>query len=211
MTRAAGPDGLTRHTAPGVHRGAIANRLSHVLGASGPSLVVDTGQFSSLVAVHLACASLRGGECDTTLAAGVNLLLGPDNSRLLAEWGDLSPDGVCRTFDARADGFVRGEGAAAPLLKPLSSAIGDGDTVLAVILGSAVNRGGDDPSPRPAPKRSAPFSAVPAGRPGSVPVTSSTSSSTAPVPRSVTPPRPPRSAPNWVRREAPTPRWWWAR
>ncbi|MFI1016072.1 SDR family NAD(P)-dependent oxidoreductase [Streptomyces sp. NPDC020965] len=137
----AAPDGPTRHTATGVHRGAIANRLSHALGASGPSLVVDTGQSSSLVAVHLACASLRGGECELAVAAGVNLLLGPENSRMLAEWGGLSPDGLCRTFDARANGFVRGEGAAALLLKPLSAAVADGDTVLAVILGSAVNHG----------------------------------------------------------------------
>ncbi|MYY10692.1 SDR family NAD(P)-dependent oxidoreductase [Streptomyces sp. SID4919] len=141
LVRAADPDDLTRHTVTGVHRGAIANRLSHALGASGPSLVVDTGQSSSLVAVHLACASLRVGECELAVAAGVNLLLGPENSRMLAEWGGLSPDGVCRTFDARADGFVRGEGAAALLLKPLSAAVADGDTVLAVILGSAVNHG----------------------------------------------------------------------
>ncbi|MFE3021864.1 type I polyketide synthase [Streptomyces sp. NPDC059256] len=139
LVRAASPDRFTRYTTAGVHRGAIANRLSYALGASGPSLVVDTGQSSSLVAVHLACTSLRGGECELAVAAGVNLLLGPENSRMLAEWGGLSPDGICRTFDARANGFVRGEGAAALLLKPLAAALADSDTVLAVILGSAMS------------------------------------------------------------------------
>ncbi|MFE4519487.1 type I polyketide synthase, partial [Kitasatospora sp. NPDC056783] len=144
LSRRTGPEGYDRHSVTGVHRSVIANRLSHVLGAGGPSLVVDTGQSSSLVAVHLACESLRRGESELAVAAGVNLLLGPENDELLAAWGGLSPDGVCRTFDARADGFVRGEGAAAVLLKPLAAAIADGDTVLATILGGAVNHGGED-------------------------------------------------------------------
>ncbi|HEY8985279.1 MAG TPA: beta-ketoacyl synthase N-terminal-like domain-containing protein, partial [Streptomyces sp.] len=141
LGRQRGAEEFTRYTTTGVHRSVIANRLSHVLGAGGPSLVVDTGQSSSLVAVHLACESLRRGESELAVAAGVNLLLSPENSRMLAEWGGLSPDGVCRTFDAGANGFVRGEGAAAVLLKPLSAAIADGDTILSVILGSAVNHG----------------------------------------------------------------------
>ncbi|GGR92650.1 type I polyketide synthase [Streptomyces eurythermus] len=144
LSRRTGPDGYNRHTAVGVHRSLIANRLSHFLGAGGPSLVVDTGQSSSLVAVHLACESLRRGESELAVAAGVNLLLGPENEELLAAWGGLSPDGICRTFDARANGFVRGEGAAAVLLKPLAAALADGDTVLATILGGAVNHGGED-------------------------------------------------------------------
>ncbi|MGW6741579.1 SDR family NAD(P)-dependent oxidoreductase [Streptomyces sp. NPDC055025] len=143
LSRRGGPDTYSRHTAIGTHRSVIANRLSYFLGADGPSLVVDTGQSSSLVAVHLACESLRRGESEVAIAAGVNLLLGSENSALLAEWGALSPDGVCYTFDARANGFVRGEGAAAVLLKPLAAAIADGDTILSTILGGAVNHGGE--------------------------------------------------------------------
>ncbi|RLU89252.1 polyketide synthase, partial [Streptomyces griseocarneus] len=135
---------VSRYSAAGVHRGAIANRLSHFLHADGPSLVVDTGQSSSLVAVHLACESLRRGESDTAVAAGVNLLLGEENTATLAEWGGLSPTGRCHPFDARADGFVRGEGGGAVLLKRLSAAMADGDRVLAVVRGGAVNHGTGD-------------------------------------------------------------------
>jgi acyl transferase domain-containing protein/NADPH:quinone reductase-like Zn-dependent oxidoreductase/acyl carrier protein/nucleoside-diphosphate-sugar epimerase len=135
-------DSSTQHTAPGVQRGVIANRLSHFLGVNGPSLVVDTGQSSSLVAVHLACESLRTGESDTAIAGGVNLSLLADTSVISAKWGGFSPDGRCYTFDARANGYVRGEGGGAVLLKPLAKAIADGDRVYCVIRGSAVNNGG---------------------------------------------------------------------
>ena len=135
-------DSSTQHTAPGVQRGVIANRLSHFLGATGPSLVVDTGQSSSLVAVHLACESLRTGESETAIAGGVNLSLLADTSVISAKWGGFSPDGRCYTFDARANGYVRGEGGGAVLLKPLARAIADGDRVYCVIRGSAVNNGG---------------------------------------------------------------------
>ncbi|MYW01789.1 type I polyketide synthase [Streptomyces sp. SID3343] len=131
------------HTMTGVHRGIIANRLSHFLGATGPSMVVDTGQSSSLVAVHLAAQSVRSGESEAAIAAGVNLVLLPENTDLSGIWGSLSPDGRCYTFDARANGYVRGEGGGALLLKRLSAAVADGDRVLCVIRGSAVNNGGD--------------------------------------------------------------------
>jgi acyl-CoA synthetase (AMP-forming)/AMP-acid ligase II/3-oxoacyl-(acyl-carrier-protein) synthase/acyl carrier protein len=120
----------------------IAARVSHQLDLRGPSLTVDTACSASLVAVHLACESLRRGECEMALAGGVNLLLTPTPYLLFARAGALSPSGACRTFDAAADGFVPGEGAGAVVLKPLQAARKDGDPVLAVIRGSAVNNDG---------------------------------------------------------------------
>ncbi|MEW2400572.1 type I polyketide synthase, partial [Streptomyces sp. NPDC046862] len=130
-----------QHTTTGIHRGIIANRLSHFLRVHGPSMTVDTGQSSSLVAVHLACESLRRGESETAVAAGINLSLLAETSLISARWGGLSPDGRCYTFDARANGYVRGEGGGAVLLKPLSRALAEGDHVYGVLLGSAVNNG----------------------------------------------------------------------
>ncbi|MCM3887564.1 polyketide synthase, partial [Frankia sp. R82] len=129
------------HAMTGLHRGMIANRLSYFLRVTGPSVTVDTGQSSSLVAVHLACASLRSGESSAALVAGVSLALLHTNSTLSDEWGGLSPDGRCHTFDARANGYVRGEGAGVVLLKPLSRSLADGDRILAVIRGSALGTG----------------------------------------------------------------------
>ncbi|MFD8685178.1 type I polyketide synthase, partial [Streptomyces sp. NPDC059641] len=131
----------TQHTMPGVHRGMIANRLSHFLGVTGPSLVVDTGQSSSLVALHLACQSLRSGESETAIASGVNLSLLPETSVISTKWGGLSPDGRCYTFDARAGGYVRGEGGGAVVLKPLARALADGDRIYCVVRGGAVTHG----------------------------------------------------------------------
>ncbi|MDB1090390.1 beta-ketoacyl synthase N-terminal-like domain-containing protein, partial [Streptomyces sp. ACA25] len=133
---------VDQHTMPGLQRGVIANRISYALGLRGPSLTVDAGQSSSLVSVHLACESLRRDESDLALAGGVNLVLAPDSTVSALRFGGLSPDGRCFTFDARANGFVRGEGGALVVLKPLSRAVADGDRVHAVILGSAVNNDG---------------------------------------------------------------------
>ncbi|GAA2730797.1 hypothetical protein GCM10010360_13050 [Streptomyces nogalater] len=137
-----GPDAVTGHTLTGLQRGVIANRISYTLGLTGPSLVVDTGQSSSLTAVHLACASLRAGESDLALAGGVNLLLAPESTLVLERAGTLSADGRCYTFDARANGYVRGEGGGIVVLKLLDAAVRDGDRVLAVIRGSALNNDG---------------------------------------------------------------------
>ncbi|MFG2197161.1 SDR family NAD(P)-dependent oxidoreductase, partial [Streptomyces sp. NPDC048639] len=131
-----------RHTLSGLNRGMIANRLSYVLGLRGPSLTVDAGQSSSLVAVHMACESLRRGESRLALAGGVNLTLAPDSALASAGFGALSPDGHCYTFDARANGYVRGEGGALVLLKPLAHALADGDRIHCVIRGSATNNDG---------------------------------------------------------------------
>ncbi|WP_211273835.1 type I polyketide synthase, partial [Dactylosporangium aurantiacum] len=130
------------HTMAGLHRGIIANRVSHVLGLRGPSLVVDTGQSSSLVAVQLACDGLRRGETNLALAGGLNVILAPESSLTAQRFGGLSPDGRCFTFDERANGFVRGEGGAVLVLKLLSRAVADGDRVYAVLAGGAVNNDG---------------------------------------------------------------------
>jgi acyl transferase domain-containing protein len=133
---------IGRHTMTGVHRGIIANRVSHVLGLRGPSITVDTAQSSSLVAVHLACESLRRGESDVAIVGGVNLNILAEANENVARFGALSPDGRCYTFDARANGFVRGEGGGVAVLKPLSQALADGDLVYCVVAGGAVNHDG---------------------------------------------------------------------
>ncbi|MDT0346653.1 type I polyketide synthase, partial [Streptomyces litchfieldiae] len=137
-----GTERITRHTVTGLHRSIIANRLSYTLGLHGPSLAVDAAQSSALVSVHLAAESLRRGECSVALAGGVNLNLIPESTIGSAKFGGLSPDGQCRTFDARANGYVRGEGGGLVVLKPLSRALADGDRVYCVIRGSAVNNDG---------------------------------------------------------------------
>ncbi|WP_018598732.1 type I polyketide synthase [Mycobacterium sp. 155] len=120
----------------------ISNRLSYFLDLRGPSLTVDTACSSSLVAVHLACQSLRTGQSELAIAAGVNLLLSPAVTGSLDAAGAMSPTGACHTFDAAADGYVRGEGCGVAVLKRLSDALRDGDRVLSVVRGSAVNQDG---------------------------------------------------------------------
>jgi phthiocerol/phenolphthiocerol synthesis type-I polyketide synthase A len=120
----------------------IANRVSYFLDLRGPSVTVDTACSSALVAVHLACQSLRAGESDLAITAGVNLLLSPVITRSFDQAAAMSPTGQCHAFDASADGFVRGEGCGAVVLKRLSDALRDGDRVLAVVRGSAVNQDG---------------------------------------------------------------------
>ncbi len=105
-------------------------------------MAVDTGCSSSLVAVHLACQSLRHGECELALAGGVNLILEPVASIFYTKAGLFATDGRCKSFDARADGLVRGEGVGLVVLKPLSRALANGDSIYAVIRGSAVNHDG---------------------------------------------------------------------
>ncbi|MEV5647451.1 SDR family NAD(P)-dependent oxidoreductase [Nocardia sp. NPDC052254] len=138
-----GKSGVGRHTLSGVGRGVAANRISNHYGFTGPSIVVDSGQSSSLVAVHVACESLRGGECDVALAGGLNLILSPLGGQRYEQFGAHSPSGRCYTFDDRADGTVRGEGGGIVVLKPLARAVADGDRIYAVIRGSALNSGNE--------------------------------------------------------------------
>ncbi|MFG1391587.1 type I polyketide synthase [Xanthobacter agilis] len=119
-----------------------AGRISHWLDITGPALVIDTACSSSLVAVHAACRALRAGECDLALAGGVNLVLDPAVTAALGAAGMLGPGHACRTFDAAADGYVRGEGGGIVVLKRLADAVRDGDRIRAVIRGSAINHDG---------------------------------------------------------------------
>ncbi|WP_316524177.1 non-ribosomal peptide synthetase/type I polyketide synthase [Kitasatospora brasiliensis] len=119
-----------------------AGRLSYQLGLTGPSMSVDSSCSSSLVAVHLAAQSLRSGECRTALAGGVNVLLVPEIFVVLSKTRALSPDSACKTFDKGANGYVRGEGCAVLVLKRLSDARADGDRILGLIRGTAVNQDG---------------------------------------------------------------------
>jgi myxalamid-type polyketide synthase MxaE and MxaD len=119
-----------------------ANRISYLFDFRGPSLAIDTACSSSLVAVHLACCSLRTGESTLALAGGVNLILSPAIAINFTKAGAMAPDGRCKAFDARANGYVRSEGAGVVVLKPLSKAWADGDPIYAVIRGSAVNQDG---------------------------------------------------------------------
>jgi acyl transferase domain-containing protein/protein-L-isoaspartate O-methyltransferase/acyl carrier protein len=133
---------LDAHFTSGIAHSIVSGRLSYLLGLQGPSLTLDTACSSSLVAVHLACQALRSGDCRMALAGGVNLILSPDLYIALSHSRMLAPDGRCKTFDAAADGFARGEGCGVVVLKRLSDAQADGDRVLAVIRGSAVNQDG---------------------------------------------------------------------
>ncbi|HWE36277.1 MAG TPA: beta-ketoacyl synthase N-terminal-like domain-containing protein, partial [Isosphaeraceae bacterium] len=119
-----------------------ANRISYAFDFRGPSLAIDTACSSSLAAVEWACRSLRGGESSIALAGGVNLLISPGVSANFARAGFLASDGRCKTFSASADGYARGEGAGVVVLKPLTRALADGDTIYAVIRGGAINQDG---------------------------------------------------------------------
>ncbi|QNP68365.1 amino acid adenylation domain-containing protein [Streptomyces roseirectus] len=121
---------------------SIANRVSYTLDLRGPSLTVNTACSASLTAVHLACESLRAGDCAIAVAGGVNLILHESHLRTLADNGMTSPGDRCRSFGKGADGFVDGEGVGAVLLKPLAQAEADGDRIYGVIRASAVNSGG---------------------------------------------------------------------
>jgi acyl transferase domain-containing protein/pimeloyl-ACP methyl ester carboxylesterase len=133
---------LDAYTLTGLASTFAPGRLAHWLGIQGPALSVDTACSSALVAVHLAMQSLRSGDCAMALAGGVNVLLSPEWFVILSKAGMLAPDGRCKTFDASADGYVRGEGCGVVVLKTLSAALADNDRILAVIRGSAVNQDG---------------------------------------------------------------------
>jgi acyl transferase domain-containing protein len=133
---------INPYSASGASASIASGRLSYVLGLQGPCVSVDTACSSSMVAAHLACQSLRSGESNLAVVGGVGILLLPEGLINLSRARMVSPDGRCKTFDARADGYARGEGCGIVILKRLSDAERDGNPVLAVIRGSAVNQDG---------------------------------------------------------------------
>lgn len=134
--------GIDAWTGIGTSLCGIANRVSHLLDLRGPSVALDAACAASLVAVHQACQMLRAGETSLALAGGVSALIGPGLTRVLDEAGATAPDGRCKTFDAAADGYGRGEGAGVVVLKRLADAERDGDRILAVIRGGATAQDG---------------------------------------------------------------------
>ena len=130
------------YLAVGTSAAAGAGRISYRLGLQGPAVTVDTACSSSLVAIHQACQALQLGECDLALAGGANVILSPATMITFSQSRMLAPDGRCKTFDAAADGYVRGEGCGVIAIKRLEDAIRDGDRIRAVIRGSAVNQDG---------------------------------------------------------------------
>ncbi len=139
---ATNPDTIDAYSATGNAHSVGVGRIAYLLGLRGPAMAVDSACSSSLVTIHLACQSLRLRESDLALAGGVSLILRPETQIAMSKWGMLSPRGRCHSFDAGADGFVRGEGAGVVVLKRLTDAIRDGDRVIAVVRGSAVNQDG---------------------------------------------------------------------
>ncbi|MBB4765018.1 type I polyketide synthase [Actinoplanes digitatis] len=133
---------IDAYTGTGNALSIAANRLSYLFDLHGPSLAIDTACSSSLVAVQQACTSIAQGDCTIALAGGVNLILSPALAINFAKAGAMALDGRCKSFDSRADGYVRAEGAGMVVLKPLSRALRDGDAVYAVIRGGAVNQDG---------------------------------------------------------------------
>ena len=140
--RTLGMGGIGPHYASGMEFSFAAGRLAYAFDLHGPVAAVNSACSSSLLAVHQACQSLRAGECDTAIAGGIGLLIGPELSIFLSSVGAVSPTGRCRPFDAAADGLVRGEGCGVVVLKPLATAVRDGDAIYAVIRGSAVTHDG---------------------------------------------------------------------
>ncbi|HJT93896.1 MAG TPA: SDR family NAD(P)-dependent oxidoreductase, partial [Mycobacterium sp.] len=142
LTDALSSEAIEAYLGTGTSFAAGTGRISFRLGLLGPAVAIDTACSSSLVAVHQACQSLRLGECDVALAGGVNLMMCPATMINFSRARMLSPDGRCKTFDAAADGYVRGEGCGVVVVKRLADAIADGDRIRAVVRGSAVNQDG---------------------------------------------------------------------
>lgn len=135
-------ENIGSHSATGASMTMLANRLSYSFDLRGPSLSTDTACSSSLVAVHLACQAIWRGECSAALAGGVNVMLRPEYPIVMSKGHFLSPDGYCKSFDERANGYARGEGAGVVILKPLSAALRADEPIYALIRGTGVNQDG---------------------------------------------------------------------
>lgn len=142
LQRYSAPSQVSMHTNTGGTLSIAANRISYFLDLKGPSIVVDTACSSSLTAIHLACRDIQAGTCTAALAGSANLMLTPQTTRGFERAQMLSPDGRCRAFDQGANGYGRSDGAGIVVLKRLSDALDDGDTIYAVIHGSAINQDG---------------------------------------------------------------------
>ena len=136
------PERIDAYSAMGTTFSTAVGRLSYTLGLQGPSMALDTACSSSLVALHLACQSLRAKESDLALAGGVNLILSPQSHICFSKLQTISREGKCKSFDASADGYVRAEGCGMVVLKRLREARADGNRILAVVRGSAINQDG---------------------------------------------------------------------
>jgi phthiocerol/phenolphthiocerol synthesis type-I polyketide synthase C len=134
--------GIAAYSGTGNAHSIAANRLSYAFDLRGPSLAVDTACSSGLLALHLACQAIRGGECDMALAGAVNLIFSPEVTVAFSKANMLSPDGRCKSFDDSANGYVRGEGCAILVVKRLADAERDGDRILAIVRGTATNQDG---------------------------------------------------------------------
>ncbi|GKU05501.1 unnamed protein product [Fusarium langsethiae] len=140
------PEYLPTFIAIGTTRTMLANRISHALDLGGPSVTIDTACSGSLVALHLACQALQAGECDGAVIGASNLFLSPDYALSLTRLGAIAADGQCKTFDAGANGYGRGEGTNAVYIKRLSDAIRDGDNIRSIIRGTSSNSSGATPA-----------------------------------------------------------------
>jgi acyl transferase domain-containing protein/thioesterase domain-containing protein len=133
---------ITTYSRLGSNKAVLAGRIAHFLGVHGPAVYVDTACSSSLTAVHLAAQSLRAGDCDIVIAGGINLILGPEETIAMARLQAMSHSEICRPFDAKADGYMRGEGGGVIVMKRIEDAVRDHDRIDAVLAGSAINHDG---------------------------------------------------------------------
>lgn len=142
LMRTANTHLVDTHTALGMTLGVIANRISHAFDLNGPSLSIDTACSASLTALHYACRDIRSGEAELAICGGINLILMPEFMMALCRGQFLGPNGRSLPFDARANGFGRGEGAGVVVLKKADQAMADADPIMGLILDSRINQDG---------------------------------------------------------------------